>query len=93
MELYKGRRCKIVKFLGRQYDAHPLAMAKVLAVVDRAIFIRLIHKATHFHILMLDGVYVYLDNRPHDLVPMTPESRHSYALTLGAAFLIFCWVM
>ena len=68
-------------------------MAKVLAIVDRAIFIRLIHKTIHFHILVLDGVYVYPYIRSHDLGPVTPESSHSHALTLAAAFLIFCWVM
>ena len=36
---------------------------------------------------------VYSDHRPHDLGPVTPESRDSHALTLGAAFLMFCWVM
>jgi len=93
MELYKGKGCQIIKECGRQYDAQPLAMAKGLVIVDRAIFIRLIHKAIHFHILLLDGVYVYPDNRPHDLGSVTPESRHSQALTLGAAFLMFCWVV
>ena len=28
-------------------------MAKVLVIVDRAIFIRLIHKAIHFHVLLI----------------------------------------
>ena len=68
-------------------------MVKVLVIVARAIFIHLIHKAIHFRTLLLDGVYVYPDNRPHDLGPARPESRHSQALTLGTAFLTFCWVV
>jgi len=61
-------------------------MVKVLVIVARAIFIHLIHKAIHFRTLLLDGVYVYPDNRPHDLGPARPESRHSQALLWALRF-------